>query len=223
MNSGSSRWRILQIADSAFPLGGFPHSSGLEAAVAHGEAITPDALDAWIEAYLWNVGHASLPFVGAAYDRPLETPSLCEWNDATLTNHVANRASRTQGRAFLATSAEVFAEPAIATLATRIRRRECTAHLAPVFGAVLRALAIPRSDTLAMHLHLALRGITSEAVRLGIVDPLAAERLQVRSGPMLDVVLEACAAIRPSQAATVAPLHDIFAATHDAELTHPGF
>src|SRR6516164_9705594 len=103
MNLGSSRrWRILQIADSGFPVGGFAHSAGLEAAAARGEAATPEALDAWLEAYLWNVGHASLPFVGAAYDRPSGTPSLCDWNDATLTSHVANRASRTQGRVFLA-------------------------------------------------------------------------------------------------------------------------
>jgi urease accessory protein len=218
MTLASSRWRILQIADSGFPVGGFAHSAGLEAAAAKGQAATPEALDAWLEAYIWNVGHASLPFVGASYDRPAEpaeAASLCEWNDATLTNHVANRASRTQGRAFLATSTEVFTEPAIAALATHIRGRDCTAHLAPIFGAVLRALGIPRSDALAMHLHLALRGITSAAVRLGMIGPLEAQRLHVRFGPTLDVVLEACAALRPDQATSVAPLQDIFGATHD--------
>jgi urease accessory protein len=209
-------WRILQIADSAFPTGGFAHSAGLEAALAHGEAATPEALDTFVASHLWNAGHASMPFVAAAHDRAADVRALCEWNDATLTNHVANRASRTQARAFLATCAQVFAEPALVDLADRIRRREHTAHIAPVFGAALRAVGVSRDDTLALHLHLGLRGITSAAVRLGAVGPLEAQRLQVRHGATLDAVLAGCQSLRPEEAATVAPLHDVFGATHDS-------
>jgi urease accessory protein len=215
MAPGSSRWRILQIADSGFPTGGFAHSAGLEAAANLGHAASAEALDRFLGAHLWNVGHASLPFVGAAHDRPADVAALCAWNDATLTNHVANRASRTQGRAFLATCAEVFSEADIAALADQVRRRELTAHIAPVFGAVLRTLGIERGDTLALHLQLALRGLTSAAVRLGIVGPLEAQRLQVRHGATLDEVLARCEAIDPEHAANVAPLHDVFGATHD--------
>lgn len=211
----SPLWRILQIADSGFPTGGFAHSAGLEAAIHLGEAATPAALDAYVRAHLWNAGHASMPFVAAAHDRPAEAEALCAWNDAMLTSHVANRASRTQARAFLGTCAQVFAEPAVAVLADRVRRRELSAHLAPVFGAVLRAVGVSRQDTLALHLHLALRGITSAAVRLGVAGPLEAQRLQVRHGGTLDAVLAECSALRVEQAASVAPLHDIFGATHD--------
>jgi urease accessory protein len=211
-----SSWRILQIADSAFPTGGFAHSAGLEAAMAHGEAATPAALDTYVASHLWNAGHASMPFVAAAHDRPAEVAALCEWNDATLTSHVANRASRTQARAFLATCAQVFAEPAVVDLADRARRREHTAHVAPVFGAVLRALGVARGDTLALHLHLALRGLISAAIRLGAVGPLEAQRFHVRHGATLDAVLAQCSSLRPEDAATVAPLQDVFGATHDS-------
>ncbi len=215
MAPGSSLWRILQIADSGFPAGGFAHSAGLEAAANLGHVATADALERFLVAHLWNVGHASMPFVGAAHDRPAGVGELCGWIDATLTNHVANRASRTQARAFLATCAEVFAEAEIGALAERVRRRECTAHLAPVFGAVLRALGVGRDETLALHLQLALRGLTSAAVRLGIVGPLEAQRLQVRHRATLDAVLARCSAIEPDDAASVAPLHDVFGAKHD--------
>jgi urease accessory protein len=208
-------WRFLQIADSGFPTGGFAHSAGLEAAVQLGEVGTASELDLYVRAHLWNVGHTSIPFVGAAHDCPADAWGLGQRIDAMLTNHVANRASRTQGRAFLATCAEVFAEPEIVALATRARSRESKVHLAPMFGATLRAVGIARAETLTLFLHLALRGIVSAAVRLGVVGPLEAQRLQMRHGETLDRVLADCSTLCPEHAASVAPLHDVYGATHD--------
>jgi urease accessory protein len=208
-------WRILQIADSGFPTGGFAHSAGLEAALHLGEARTGDQLEDYVRAHLWNVGHASLPFVAAAHEAVDDLWALCDWMDACLTNHVSNRASRTQGRTFLATCADVFDEPAVAALASRARSRSVPAHFAPAFGAALALLGVTHRDALALHLHVALRGVTSAAVRLGVVGPLEAQRLQVRHASTLDRVLVECAALRPGQATSSAPLLDLFGATHD--------
>jgi len=212
----AARWRILQIADSGFPTGGFAHSAGLEAAVHLGEVRSAAQFESLLPAHLWNVGHTSLPFVAAAHEAPESARALCAWIDACLTSHVANRASRTQGRAFLATSAEVFEDARIAELATAARSREMRPHLAPLFGATLRILGVDHLEALALHLQNALRGMTSAAVRLGVVGPLEAQRLQVRHGQTLDAVLRECAPLRPEQASSVAPLLDLFGATHDA-------
>jgi urease accessory protein len=211
----ASRWRLLQIADSSFPTGGFAHSAGLEAAVHLGEVRGAKALDVYVEAHLWNTGTTSVPFVAAAHDTPVDVWSLCDSMDATLTNHVTNRASRVQGRAFLATCAEVFTVLTVADLASRARSRDARPHLAPVFGATLRAIDVGRTDAIALYLHAALRGVASAAVRLGIVGPLEAQRAQTHHGATLDAVLAACAELRPEQAACVAPLHDVYGATHD--------
>ena len=56
-----------QLADSAFPTGGFAHSGGLEAAWQHGEVANRGELVSFIEASLHQLGHAALPFVTAAY------------------------------------------------------------------------------------------------------------------------------------------------------------
>jgi len=213
--AAATRWRILQLADSAFPAGGFAHSAGLEAAVHLGEVRNADRLDAHVRGYLWNVGGASLPFVAAAHDDPSAVDELDTRIDATLTGHVANRASRTQGRAFVATCAQVFDDPAIAALAARAREPGVPAHFAPAFGAALCALGVERRETLALYLFLALRSVTSAAVRIGVVGPHEAQRLQRSHDPTLDAILGECEGLRPAAAATVSPLVDIVGATHD--------
>ena len=211
----ATRWRLLQLADSAFPAGGFAHSAGLEAAAHLGEVRGAERLDAHVRAHLWNVGNASLPFVAAAHDEPNAVADFDALVDAVLTSHVANRASRTQGRAFVATCARVFDEPGVDALASRARERSVPAHLGPAFGAMLALLGVDRHDTLALYLYLALRGATSAAVRIGVVGPHEAQRLQERHGKTLDAILDACEALGPCDAATVAPLVDIIGATHD--------
>ncbi len=208
-------WRLLQLADSAFPTGGFAHSAGLEAALHCGEVDSEATLENYVDSFLWNVGTASLPFVAAAYDAPGTLWQLDEHIDAVLTNHVANRASRTQGRAFAATCAEVFGASRLGSLAARVRSREVAAHLAPIFGASLSILGLDRSETLGLHLYLALRGVASAAVRLGIVGPHEAQRLLAERGPRLDAILKRCESLGPDDAATAAPVVDIVGATHD--------
>jgi urease accessory protein len=206
---------VLQIADSAFPTGGFAHSAGLEAAFQVGHVRCAEDIEPYVRALLWNAGRASLPFVGAAHDAPHTLWTLDALLDARLTNHVANRASRTQGRTFLATCARVFDDEAIAGLAARATSREVAAHLAVSFGAALAALRVARGHVLGLYLLLALRGVTSAGVRLGIVGPHEAQRLQRRHGATLDAVLAECERLLPADAATVAPLFDVFGATHD--------
>ncbi len=161
------------------------------------------------------MGGASLPFVTAAFDAPGDVWALDAWTDATLTSHVANRASRTQGRTFLATCARIFDEPPVLALAARARAREVAAHVAPMFGASLAALGAARHEVQALHLYIALRGVASAAVRLGVVGPHEAQRLQRRHGRTLDAVLAACADLVPGEAATAFPLLDLMGATHD--------
>src|SRR5690348_11706297 len=99
-------WLLLQIADSTFPTGGFAHSSGLEAAVQLGElAKDEEGLRAFCEESLWQTGFSALPFVAATHASPHEVEQHDALAQAFLSNHVANRASRAQGRAFIATAA----------------------------------------------------------------------------------------------------------------------
>jgi urease accessory protein len=206
---------LLQISDSAFPAGGFAHSSGLEAAVAAGEVRAEADACAFVEDAIDQIAHGALPFVQAAHDEPADFARIDGECDAFLFAGPANRASRTQGRAFLETCARSFPNDEIATLRTRIRRGALGGHHAPVFGACTAALGIGRADASAIFLHQSVRGIASAAVRLGVLGPHRAQRLLHDLRGELARALSAAARRTIDDAAWSSPIQELFAATHD--------
>ena len=210
-----SSWRVLQIVDSAFPSGGFAHSDGLETAVRLGEVRSRGELDAFVDSATWQAGRGALPFVGSAWDAPERIGELDAAFDAMSLAHVANRASRSQGRALIATSVRVFDIPALALLDEACRARTLRVHLAPAFGAALRALEVPRREALACHLHVTARGVLSAAVRLGLVGPNEAQRMTFERAELFERVLSDCEHVPAEEASQAAPLLDWIGAVHD--------
>lgn len=217
-------WLLLQLSDSAFPTGGFAHSGGLEAAVQ--AKLVTDERGVWrfLGDALWGLGWSSLPFVTAAHEGDLTHPSPARGGssafadvdracDAFLTSTVANRASRTQGRAFLETCARVFPHPSIAELRAEARALPC--HHAPAFGATTRRLGASSEDARRVFLHLSLRGLSSAAVRLGVVGPHLAQRMTFDLHERLEEVARACATLTIDDAAWTAPLQELLGGTHD--------
>jgi urease accessory protein len=167
------------------------------------------------EQLLWQAGHGGLPLVAAAHADHAALGPLCRRADAFLVSHVANRASRQQGRAFLDTAARVFPHDALPWAQGEARERGFPLHFAPVFGLTAAALGLDRGETLAAFLHLSLRGALSAAVRLGLAGPYEAQALQHDLAPLLDRVLAACEQLGPEDLRQTAPLLDLIGATHD--------
>jgi urease accessory protein len=93
------RQLLYQLADSAFPAGSFAHSLGFEALRAVGLLRDERDLALRLDELAWHTAYASLPFLGDAHRG--DAPAADRAVDRFLSSHVANRASRAQGRAFL--------------------------------------------------------------------------------------------------------------------------
>jgi urease accessory protein len=206
-------WLLWQIADSAFPTGGFAHSGGLEAAWQSGEVASAIELHRFVSDAIRQAGHAALPLLNAAHRSPARLDELDEIADTFLTNAVVNRASRVQGRAYAATCARVW--PAAALQALDAHARRGPGHYAPIAGAAARALDLPLDSAQRLFLYQTARGMLSAAVRLGIVGPYEAQRLQLDAASMLDAVLHRCRDLDEGDLAQTAPLADILQSTHD--------
>lgn len=206
-------WLIWQLADSAFPTGGFAHSGGLEAAWQSGEVADGDALRRFVRDAILQAGHASLPLVTAAYRDPARLQELDALCDAFLTNAVANRASRVQGRAFVATCARTWPQAAFGAVSEALP--DLCGHHAPLFGAATSLLGLPLGTAQRLFLYTTARTVLAAAVRLGIAGSYEAQRLQHECGADLDAVLERCADLDDRDLAQPAPIVDILQSAHD--------
>jgi urease accessory protein len=200
-------WLLWQLADSAFPTGGFAHSSGLEAAWQHGGVRHAAELSSFAKTNLWQMGRGTLPFTMAAHDEPARLCELDRHFEAFQSNHVAKRASRLQGQALLASAGRIYGPLSLA--------RPQHGHFAPVFGAVTRVLGLARSRTAQLFCFQHLRGVLSAAVRLGIAGPLEAQSLQHRLEATAREVLDYCQNLPVTEAAQTAPLLDLWQGTQD--------
>jgi urease accessory protein len=214
-STASSEWLFLQLADSSFPTGGFAHSGGLEAAHHCKEVRTREDLIDFLESALAQCARGSLPFVRAGHRQEQPFAEIDRLFDAFTSNHIANRASRLQGRAFLSSADRAFDQPRISELRSYAEDEDLPRHFPVVFGAVLRFLGFDCLATLRLVLHNQLRSCLSSAVRLNILGPIDAQNLQFSLAPVAEWQLTLCADMPLASAAQTAPILDLLQGMQD--------
>ncbi|MDX1953784.1 MAG: urease accessory UreF family protein [Verrucomicrobiota bacterium] len=211
----ASDWIIWQLADSAFPTGGFAHSGGLEAAYQNQQITNRDQFLEFLDAALTQAGSAILPFVHEAWLGEIPLPEI-DWTcNATTSNHVANRASRAQGQALLASAERAFQQLPLKSLRQQFLSNGLPGHNAVVFGAISKILSIPKLDTSRLFLFTQLRGWISSSVRLGIIGPGEAQAIQSKTAQFAEAVLSRSINSRMQDVAQTAPLLELFQGTQD--------
>uniref|UniRef100_A0A4D5RXV5 Putative urease accessory protein uref posttranslational modification n=1 Tax=Ixodes scapularis TaxID=6945 RepID=A0A4D5RXV5_IXOSC len=166
---------LLQISDSAFPTGSFAHSGGFEVAGQRGFIDSADKVEQFLVASLENVGSFMTPFMREAHQQwtnPEVIRSLDCKLSASLTNHVASRASIQQGRSLIQTACATYAAPQLVSLQDQIYDEELNGHQAVMYGVLCGFLGIPETQAAISFLFGTLRTMVASAVRLGTTGTL---------------------------------------------------
>ena len=215
MSETHREWLLWQLIDSGFPTGGFAHSGGLEAAWQHGLLRDGDALPGIILAGMRSAARSMAPAAIEVHREPAAFQAVDAYYDANLTNAVANRASRAQGRALLATAASTFDRPALREGEAIVRREKLACHLPVAFGLVAEALQLDAATTARALLFQTMRSAISAAVRLGIVGPLEGQRVQAEAGESLAPAVEIALQTPWQDLQQTVPLLDLLQAAQD--------
>lgn len=220
MSSASinSLLNLLQISDSAFPTGSFAHSAGLEAAYQRGFLASSEKVEQFLLASLENVGSFSVPFVREARQvwSDLEAIlSLDRLLNASLNNHIANRASTQQGRSLIQTACATYRDAKLTDVQNLIYDGKLLGHQAVMYGFVCAFLGISEEEAVVSFLFSSLRTVVAAAVRLGATGTLEGQRMQFKLQSRIPEIVERHRWRTAENAANVFPLVDVMQSSHD--------
>jgi urease accessory protein len=178
---------LLQLGDSALPIGGYCHSWGLEAAIDHGLVLKPLDLEFWVRHWL-RFGVA--PLEGVVVAAVCRLAARADWGavahangllQASLTVPTLRQASRDMGEQLLALAGDwPWAREVIAALwqthslpphpqplapAGRGEQPLWSWHHATVFGTLCAAARVSPVEAIAVYLHQSALGVISAGVR----------------------------------------------------------
>ncbi|MDB5326184.1 MAG: hypothetical protein JWM57_1753 [Phycisphaerales bacterium] len=213
--SNPSPWLLWQIIDSAFPVGSFAHSGGLEAAVQFAFVNDADSLDEFVRVSLTQTARFSAPFVAAVIESPAAFAELNRQFDALLTNDPANRASRALGVAVLTAGDAVLPDAGLATIATTARRGDGFVHLPPAWGLLASAVGMDSEAAVDAYLFQQARSLFSAAVRLNAVGPMQAQRMLAALSDIRSACLDLARSTTPDMAVSTAPTLDLLQSLHE--------
>jgi urease accessory protein len=164
--------RLLQIADSALPIGGYTHSWGLEAAIARRLVHDPESLERWVSRWL---GSSLGPLEGVLVAASCSRARSAAVSDLLTLNHLAEvsimpptirRASREMGEQLMALgSTWAWCAEGLSAFVQPSREEGEGWHHSVAFG-LLGALAeADPQEVLTAYLHQAALGMIGAGVR----------------------------------------------------------
>ncbi|MCC7363994.1 MAG: hypothetical protein IT303_06450 [Dehalococcoidia bacterium] len=206
--------RLLQVADSAFPVGGYAYSHGVEWLV-HQRRVTGEAdLAPVLETYVRQVAARQWFPAALAAHRARSIAAVLradDWLDASIAPTPEREAGRAMGERLLATAAPL-AGPRTELLAAAVAAGRSPGQHAVAFAALAHDTGAPPEAMLAALGTTMVTSITQAALRLGVIGQAAAVRLHAATGPALAAAVESAAAAPARRPGAWSPLFDVAAA-----------
>ncbi len=183
---------LLHLCDSAFPLGSFAYSDGLESATSDGRVSSHDDLRAWVDVCLdETIGRMEGPAVWRAWAAArVEDWDALDALDEELTalrpSSAGRQSSRAMGRRLLTTWSALHPESFDSAALERF-----TGPALPVaFAAVCAGRGVDRRDTVDAYAYTRLAATVSAAMRLMSIGQTEAHALLARTLDRVPAVVD---------------------------------
>ena len=223
--------RLLQLTDSALPIGTTAHSFGLETLTVE-EHLGTAQLEVFLGEYMCETGGLEAAFCRLAHRLITQwcedEESLREgWSklnaqlDAYKTARESRCASTTLGRRLLQLALSLTEQTVLSIVLRQIKERGEACHYCAVFGLLGAALDIDENTVVLAYLHQSLAGLISACQRLLPLGQSQASAILWRLKPVLLEVATASEALAlcPANIAICTPLLDLGSIRHPSLMT----
>lgn len=163
------------------------------------------------------MGSNSLPYVKTAHScaSVKELENLDRHYAVTHNNHIANQASKQQGRSFLHSTSATYNLPILKDLELIIDENKIVGYQEIIFGFVCGKLEIGLSDCLEMFSFSTLRAMVNSMVRLGkILGPIKAQIMQNEIQNLIPSIISRNVNRSIDQVCAKFPVPDLLQSTH---------
>lgn len=220
MNDPMQLLRMLQFADSAFPIGSFAFSDGLETAVSEGIVADAETLAYYTEAIVQRTAHTdAVAALHAAHaSRRNDYTAVCEADDALLRtklNDEARTMQRRTGRKLTELAAALFDDPLLKRWQTDIKA-ERTPGCCPVAQGMLFAICGLSDEALfATLVYGAANRVLNAALRCVRVSHIDTQRILTDLGDRIGTLYEETTDMELDEMYAFTPQIDLLAALHE--------
>jgi urease accessory protein len=218
--------RLLQLGDSALPIGGYSHSWGLEAAIDGGAVRDAGELERWVRSWLRHALGPCEGVVAAGVCRAAQAgdwPRVREANDmlwASLSPPTLRYASRDLGEQLLRL-AEVWPWAGACVEALRQAAPSAFAgwHHAPVFGALAAAAGATAQEAVLVYLHQAALGTIGAGVKAIPIGHTHGQQILAYLHQVIDALAADLAVRDLSSAGSFCPAYEVLCHAQQALYT----
>ncbi len=187
---------LLQLADTALPIGGFSHSAGLETYVQLGIVHNAETAETFVSEMLSkNILHTDLAFVSLSYDAALANDfGLLQMLDdecrAVKLPREIREASHKLGFRLVKLFSEFYKSELLNAFKTGVEAKNLPGNYCIAFGIIAQSLNIKKREALAAFCYNAAAGMVTNSVKLVPLGQVEGQKILFSLQPLIHEMVE---------------------------------